>query len=85
MMKCSFLKAKTKMIPNAFISVIIHKVDGRVNDGIEEYAAGMKTNMDFSKVSLDTVDARSVYRRMYDQETIDNERAAKVLERYARK
>lgn len=70
------------MIQNAFISAIIHKVDGRVNDVIEEYASGMKTDSELSKVSLDATDTRSVYRRMYDQEAIDNERAAKFLAKY---
>lgn len=72
------------MIQNAFISAIIHKVDRRANDGIRKYATAVKTDPDFSKVILGTADVRSVYRRMYDQETIDIERAAKVLEKYAR-
>lgn len=64
------------MIPKPFINSIIHKANGSVNGGIKEYAAD---------ISLDSTDARSVYCLMYDQETIDNERAARVLDKYARR
>lgn len=63
---------------------IIHEANRQVNKGIKaECVAGIKSNPEVLTVKLDAAKARKIYRRMYDQEAIDNERAAKVLEKYS--
>lgn len=67
-----------------FSEVITHKANGRVKKGIkaECVTSGVKSDSEVLTAKLSATKARNVYQRMYDQETIDNERAAKVLAKY---
>lgn len=78
------LRLSPSRAPSKTVKAIIFEANGRVNKGIKaECVAGVNSSQEVLTAKMDAIKVRNIYRRMYDQEAIDNERAAKVLAQYS--